>query len=164
MRVPIMIPDELGFSNMRYIPKAAPPYFGNQDSDPKYKAARASKITNIRSSEWARKGYEIVRGENIKEGDKLLYVEEDRGFFPVEVVRMDYLPPIEEYLKHYFKNTLPKEYLNHFKYPLSVKLIFILRREDGKDIFPAYNYTRGSEWFFYKKISPDISSNTSNDL
>ena len=124
-----------GVNKYRPRPLHAPAYFGNEHSRERQ---TKNRFSNLRSSAWEQKGYKIYNGNNVNEGDKLLYAEEDGRVFPVEIVRVDILPDFREY-------------------SAENKTFFIVKSKG--DTFAVFNYTRGKHWDFYKKInSPIVTS------
>ena len=111
----------------RPYPIHAPEYFGNKGR------AASSKhgFNNLQEANWKHKGYKIVLHNDIKEGDKFLYVERDGRIIEVEVIRIDYLPDFP-------------------RYAYERKLFYIVKSRG--DIFAIFNYMRGREWSFYEKI------------
>lgn len=126
-----------GVNKYRPRPLHAPPYFGNEQP-----RARETKngFSKLRNNAWEHKGYKRYNGNNLNEGDKLLYAEEDGRILEVEIVRVDVLPDFREYTAEN-------------------KTFFIIKSKG--DTFAVFNYTRGRFWDFYKKInSPNVTSTT----
>ena len=118
-----------GPNKFRPRPVHAPAYFGNENARPR---SKRNSFSNLRNAEWKQKGYTLFEGNNINEGDKFLYVEEDGRVFTVEVIRVDVLPD--------FRN-----------FSAENKKFFIVKSKG--DIFTVFNYTRGKHWDFYIKLA-----------
>jgi len=118
-----------GPKEYRARPLHAPAYFGNEHARARQ---QRNGFSNTRNAYWKQKGYTLFEGNNINEGDKFLYVEEDGRVFTVEVIRVDVLPD--------FRN-----------FSAENKKFFIVKSKG--DTFAVFNYRRGDDWDFYKKLA-----------
>jgi len=121
-----------GVNKYRPRPLRAPAYFGNER--PRNRETK-NRFSNLRNSAWEQKGYKRYNGNDVNEGDKLLYAEEDGRILEVEIVRVDVLPDFRDY-------------------SAENKTFFIIKSKG--DTFAVFNYTRGKHWDFYEKIDSPI--------